>query len=461
MNGMHGWVVVHPLPPPDWGSAWHFAARPMGSYNALVDLMGHKDLGGKTVLFLADGLYAGENQSSASPWKWQSAPFSNNWTSSFFASQDGVAIESVALDFLRSEPQYSNTVYGNVDNYLHEAAQANNPPSGTFYDPEGDGTNLTSLGVHEHWNDSTNKMYTRNLGTGSGIELISGLPTLRIESAYGTAVPPAGIYTNEFNTALTNAVLGSPLKTGTTQYMCTGWTWRSRDTATGIDTNMTMNLTNDTVLTWNWITNYWLNIGAVTNGHVDIGVGWHAQGASVAAIATPDPYYHFAGWTDDTNGCSFGTNGIMITMDGPRRIRANFDQNLAPKGTPEWWLAANGLTNSTPNIEELMDSDGDGTLNWEEWAAGTDPTNATSVFRIVDLVTSESGRMPMTFSSVSGHIYQLWSVPFLDTGTWSLVQYATNEAGSFMFAPITANVNAVTVYFESASTTMFYRVKTQ
>ncbi|MEI2688265.1 MAG: sugar-binding protein [Anaerolineae bacterium] len=46
------------------------------------------------------------------------------------------------------------------------------PPSGTFYDPERDGTRLASQGVHEHWNNPTDKQYSRNLGTGNGIELV-------------------------------------------------------------------------------------------------------------------------------------------------------------------------------------------------------------------------------------------------------------------------------------------------
>ena len=35
---------------------------------------------------------------------------------------------------------------------------------------------MTSLGVHEHWNDPVNKQYSRNLNTGAGIELISSDP---------------------------------------------------------------------------------------------------------------------------------------------------------------------------------------------------------------------------------------------------------------------------------------------
>ncbi|RPI06640.1 MAG: T9SS C-terminal target domain-containing protein [Ignavibacteriae bacterium] len=89
-------------------------------------------------------------------------------------SQDFVAIESVMLDFLRSA---GVVPAGTPDNYLHEAAQANHPPSGTVYDPENDGIPLQSLGVHEHWNNSTDKQYSRNLGTGNGIELIQLINT--------------------------------------------------------------------------------------------------------------------------------------------------------------------------------------------------------------------------------------------------------------------------------------------
>jgi hypothetical protein len=145
----------------------------MGTYNPIVDLMGHQHLGEKTLLFMVDGLYATyyENAEIEARNRWQSSPFNGDWTSSLFISQDGVAIESVCLDFLRTEPTMDQ-VYGSVDNYLHEAALAHNPPSGTSYDPEGDGVPLGSLGVHEHWNNPIDKAYSRNLGTGSGIELV-------------------------------------------------------------------------------------------------------------------------------------------------------------------------------------------------------------------------------------------------------------------------------------------------
>jgi hypothetical protein len=146
----------------------------MGAYNGLVDMNGHPQVGGKTVLYLIDGLYATQHNEFrlASVCKWQSAPFNDHWTSSLFASQDGVAIDSVALDFLRNEPTLSAIVTGAVENYLHEMALAPNAPSKTVYDPAKTGKSIASLGVHEHWNNAADKKYTRNLGKGAGIELV-------------------------------------------------------------------------------------------------------------------------------------------------------------------------------------------------------------------------------------------------------------------------------------------------
>jgi hypothetical protein len=144
-----------------------------GHYRPLVDLMGHKHLGGKTLLYIIDGFYAGKHAKERAPRKWNSTPFNGDWTSSIFVSQDPVAIDSVGFDFLRTEwddaPHKSGT-----NDYLIEAALAHNPPSGTFYDPDhkGNVTRLKSLGVYEHWNNPTDKQYSRNLGTGKGIELV-------------------------------------------------------------------------------------------------------------------------------------------------------------------------------------------------------------------------------------------------------------------------------------------------
>jgi len=143
-------------------------------YRTLVDLMGHAHMGAKTLLYLIDGLYGGLHFAEEVPRRFQSAPFNNDWSSSLFASQDPVAIDSVGVDFLQAEIKKVARMSG-TDDYLHEAALADDPPSGTFYDPDhqGDVQRLASLGVHEHWNNAQDKQYSRNLGRDQGIELVA------------------------------------------------------------------------------------------------------------------------------------------------------------------------------------------------------------------------------------------------------------------------------------------------
>jgi hypothetical protein len=140
------------------------------SYSAFVDYLGHKDLGEKTILFVVDGLYGSDNADGPPQLKWKMTPFNDAWPNSIFMSLDGVAIDSVGYDFLTSEWPHLVDI-ANADNYLREAALANDPPSKTFYDPERDGIRSRSLGVFEHWNNAAEKKYSRNLGKASGIEL--------------------------------------------------------------------------------------------------------------------------------------------------------------------------------------------------------------------------------------------------------------------------------------------------
>jgi len=168
---LHGFVAAYDVQGPP---GWSWSQVPMGSYSPLVDLIGHAHLGGKALLFMIDALYGVENQNAELSNKslFQSAPFNNHWSSSLFLSQDPVALDSVGADILVNEP--ATITYPDVlpkdstyQNYLHEAALADNPPSKTAY-------KLASLGVHDHWNNATEKKYGRNLGFSEGIELIMG-----------------------------------------------------------------------------------------------------------------------------------------------------------------------------------------------------------------------------------------------------------------------------------------------
>jgi hypothetical protein len=179
-----------------------------GLYRVQVDLLGHSLLGTRNLIYVLDGLWTSDYEIDA-PDKWRMVPFANDWMSSLFVSLDPIAIESVGFDFLRAEftsdrglATYPQMV--GVDDYLHQAADSASWPSGIRYDPENDGSVLGSLGAHEHWNNPDQKMYSRNLGSGEGIELVALTPTTAVESAdprVESGFRLGGNYPNPFNSA--------------------------------------------------------------------------------------------------------------------------------------------------------------------------------------------------------------------------------------------------------------------
>jgi len=147
-----------------------------GFYRVLVDIMGNRYTGEKNLFYILDALWSGSNWNGL-PVKFLMPPFNNHWSSSLMLSLDPVAIESVAVDFLRTEfsnPEHTVPYISEpgVDDYLHQAADPKNWPAGIVYAPNGDNIPMKGLGVHEHWNNPMDKQYSRNLGKGEGIELV-------------------------------------------------------------------------------------------------------------------------------------------------------------------------------------------------------------------------------------------------------------------------------------------------
>ncbi len=152
-----------------------------GMYRVMVDLMGNKYLGGNTLLYVMDALFSTSHEHQP-PQKFRTKPFNNDWSSSLLMSLDQVALESVGLDILQKEfteddlsakpPRYTYVQWEGIDDHLHQAASSDWWPDDITYDPENDGTPIGSLGVHEHWNNDEDMKYSRNLGTGNGVELV-------------------------------------------------------------------------------------------------------------------------------------------------------------------------------------------------------------------------------------------------------------------------------------------------
>jgi hypothetical protein len=139
-------------------------------------------------------------------------------------------------------------------------------------------------------------------------------------------------------------------------------------------------------------------------------------GNSATFVVTASNYYRIATLTTNgtaVTGMSFdngstSTNFIWINVQAAGTVTVAFVAQVVtnPAGwyVPYEWLAGYGLTNY--DADAVADKDLDGVKTWQEYIAGTVPTNAASVFKVAQAV-----RNVVTWSPVvTGRVYSVhWS----------------------------------------------------
>ena len=244
-----------------------------------------------------------------------------------------------------------------------------------------------------------------------------GTGTLTIVDAGGpgSGASPAGVtFYTEQNCSNPNEFIGI----GSTQYQSAGWAGSGSAPVSGTTTSTgPFTITEDSSVTWLWVTNYWLDTGAGSHGSVDVTDFWAAFGSNVLINATPDAYYDFDTWTGDAPAGEETNAAITVVMDGPRQVTASFAERLAAHDVPEWWLASYGWTNNFDDAA-LGDPDEDTMPTWQEYIAGTHPTNGESVLRAG--TQPETGDGPLvTWSSVAGRSYDVEVRTNAALGDWA------------------------------------------
>lgn len=147
-----------------------------------------------------------------------------------------------------------------------------------------------------------------------------------VASKYGTPTPPVGTNLFVYGSNTFCAIPDSPVLSGFTQYVCTGWSGTGSVPTSGSATNTGwFAVTNHSSITWKWGTNYWLGLSNTAGGTLDRTSNWYSAGTSISNMtATPSNHYHFGNWTGDTNGCTISSNRLSFTMTRARQVGASF-----------------------------------------------------------------------------------------------------------------------------------------
>jgi hypothetical protein len=275
---------------------------------------------------------------------------------------------------------------------------------------------------------------------------------LTVTTPHGVASPSSGTNWLDYATPLSVAITNAPVFEGTTQYVCKGWTGTGSAPKSGITTNTGLfTLTNDSAVAWSWQTNYWLNTDVEGGGTLSVADDWQARNTNILVVATASNYWSFSAWKGTTNGCTIASNRITVAMSGPRQITAVLLPALATNNVPKWWLSQFGLTNF--NQSALQDADHDGLLSWQEWVAGTDPTNPASFFQFKAASVAAPTGSVLRWASVPNRFYALTRSTNLSQGAdgFRLLTAATN-------LPATPPENIYTDRVDGAGP-FFYRLR--
>ncbi|MCX6884019.1 MAG: immunoglobulin domain-containing protein, partial [Verrucomicrobia bacterium] len=156
-----------------------------------------------------------------------------------------------------------------------------------------------------------------------------------------------------------------------------------------------------------------VTLTATAAGENPLAYQWWFNGSPLAGKTTPS--LAFAG-VQVTNG---GTYFVVVTnlYGTAQSLPAKLTVAVADSdgdGLPDAWELANGTNPNLPDANE--DPDHDGHSNWQEYLAGTSPTNAASALRLEAF--PQAGGIALRFNAISNRPYSLFSTDSLGVPAW-------------------------------------------
>lgn len=199
---------------------------------------------------------------------------------------------------------------------------------------------------------------------------VDGVP-LEVNSAFGVANPPAGLNSFAAGTVINASVPALVEDAPGRRRRATGWTGFGSVPATGTGNTVTFTLDAISSISWEWLTEYRLNVSAGQGGTVNnAGEQWLTAGSPVTVTATPNAGFMFSGWSGTSASL---TPSLDLTMAQPFTLTANFKPDSDNDGLADDWetLHFGGLAQTA-----AADADNDSVSNAIEHQRGTNPNFA-------------------------------------------------------------------------------------
>ena len=147
-------------------------------------------------------------------------------------------------------------------------------------------------------------------------------PCLVVASAHGTPTPAVGDHLYSSDAEVTVSV-DAPSAVDGVRSICTGWTGTGSVPASGDGSSAAFVITEDSSITWNWATGYWVEFSIVGKGTTSYEAQWVSDGTNlVIPFSVNTPFYSLS-LSGDAEGAVLGADSITVPITAPRSIVLN------------------------------------------------------------------------------------------------------------------------------------------
>jgi hypothetical protein len=141
---------------------------------------------------------------------------------------------------------------------------------------------------------------------------------------HGAPIPPYGVLLVKPGCVVTASVDATWQSASGTQQRCVGWLGSGSVPSQGNGNACDFRVETNSVLTWQWTTQYRLTVQSEGSGRTEPASGWFAAGSNVTVRAVPHNGYKFAMWWGDVPAGQEMSNPLTVNMTGPKQLIAVF-----------------------------------------------------------------------------------------------------------------------------------------